>query len=669
MDGIPRVLTDVTVQRSAVDARVLAITAIGFAWAMFAAVVAVPAPLVSDEWFYLSMIDGLVNHGTLFLDNGYGEFASETLRIRYLIPTPDGLAPQYPSGYAVLAAPAWMLLGAHGVVMLNTLAAVATLPAIVVLGRHLFDDRELGLNAALIWAVGSFAFDLSVGIWPHGLATFLATSAFAAAAVACKARPNADLGFMALAGLAAGVGLHARVDCVLVIPAIAIWSLAVHRRPYLALAAFALGLAPGLAAAAALNYAKFGIFSPVSYGRTGDAGATSPAAYAPLAAVALAVGTGALLLGLKRVRAVAGRPMVIAGGLVLVAGLVAAIGPLREIATRLIVGGYGLVIDFGQYTGPPRGVEVLADGSVRVHGFIKKALLQSVPYAASILVLLPAAFAGRDRPGILGCTLAIGIFVAPFAWLSWHGNSGNSMRYFVYTLPFVAVLSAAAWREIGPGRSLRIGIVAAVIVLAILAIRVAANGHEMRYVLQVPLANVVIVALALLSLALIVVRNQRSRVVLASAARGVFVLGLVAAFVSGYVFDLVTSQMLRASNRAAIERAADLPANSLLYTQTPAWAPLRLNAPPRMTARADAYHIRVDRGLVAHAFASGRRVFAQSEELADAMVAQGAAGSMRRLSQLDPSLDVYELFPPGNASGEDADETRSSGATPSATGR
>lgn len=647
MDGTPRALTDTAAQRSLPDAKVLALTGIAFLWAIFAGVLAVPAPLVSDDWFYLAMMDALVNHGTLFLDNGYGEFPSDTLRIRYLIPTPDGLAPQYPSGYAFLAAPAYMLLGAHGPVMLNTLAAIATLPVIVVLGRHLFDDRELALNAALIWALGSFAFDLTVGIWPHGLATFFAAAAFAAAAVAWKSRPNADLGFMALAGLAAGAGIHARVDCVLVAPAIAIWILGVHRRPYLALAAFAVGLAPGLAAAAALNAVKFGVFSPVSYGRTGDAGATSPAAYAPLAAVALGVAAGALLLGLERVRRFAARPAVIAGGIVVVALLVAAIAPLREIAARLIVGFYGLVIDFGQYAGSPRGVEIFEDGSLRVHGFIKKALLQSVPYAAAILMLLPAAFTGRNRPAILGCLLSIAIFVAPFAWLSWHGNSGNSMRYFAYTLPFVAVLSAAALREIGPGRRFSIGIAAVLFVLAVLAVRMAWHAYDVRYIVQVPLANLTIVALAALSLALLLLPRSPLRPVLASAARGVFLLGLAVAFVSGYVFDLATSQVLRATGQQGIELAADLPANSLYYTLTPAMAPPRLNAPPRMTARADTYDIRIDRELVAYAFASGRRVFAQTEKLAEAMVAQGAAGAMRRLSQLGPEFDVYELFPPG----------------------
>ena len=88
---------------------------------------------------------------------------------------------------------------------------------------------------------------------------------------------------MVVAGLAIGLALNIRTDAALAMPPLALWALATFRRPYLALFCLTVGLAPGVLTAAALNLAKFGIFSPVTYGRQGTTGgATSLSYYAPL---------------------------------------------------------------------------------------------------------------------------------------------------------------------------------------------------------------------------------------------------------------------------------------------------------------------------------------------------------------------------------------------------
>jgi hypothetical protein len=113
-------------------AKVLVLIAVAVLWVAFAAIAATPHALVSDEVFYQAMLDALTRQGSLFLENGYDEFPSPSLLVRYLIPTEGGLAPQYPSGYAVLGAPAYRAAGARGLFVLKAAAAWATIGVVYV---------------------------------------------------------------------------------------------------------------------------------------------------------------------------------------------------------------------------------------------------------------------------------------------------------------------------------------------------------------------------------------------------------------------------------------------------------------------------------------------------------------------------------------------------------
>jgi hypothetical protein len=224
------------------------------------------------------------------------------------------------------------------------------------------------------------------------------------------------------------------------------------------------------------------------------------------------------------------------------------------------------------------------------------------------------------------------------------------MRYFLPMLAPLAVLAAVAWKEIGPGRSRRIALAAVAATLLLWMALEAGDGHALQYVLQVPLANTVAAVLTILSLALIGLdlTGSRHRDAAASAVRGVFGLGLVVAFVSAYVFDMLATQSVRAAFRQAAAATESLPAESLLFSYTPAFSDVRFNRPPRMTVRTNTYDIEIDPDLVAHAFESGRRVFAQDRRLAEAIVATGAAGDLV-VRDKTRNLELIELLPPAGA--------------------
>ena len=92
-------------------------------------------------------------------------------------------------------------------------------------------------------------------------------AAFAAAWRGLEARePGATLRFALLAGLVLGVGAGVRLDVVLAAPCLALLFLFVRGRRAWAGLGVVVGLLPGLALLSLANHAKFGTFSPLSYG-------------------------------------------------------------------------------------------------------------------------------------------------------------------------------------------------------------------------------------------------------------------------------------------------------------------------------------------------------------------------------------------------------------------
>jgi hypothetical protein len=609
---------------------------------------AVPGVFSVDGLTYQAMIDAFARNASLFVENGYDYHPSPALTLELLVVSDDRLAPQYPGGWGILAAPAYLAGGLRGVILINAVASALTLPMIWLAAQALFGDRRIAGTAAVIYALATFAVDYALGVWPHGVVTFLVTAGFAAVATGWRGTAGQELRGLLVCGLAIGLAINIRVDAILAVAGIGAWAMGVARRPYLGAAMLVLGLLPGLAAAAAINYAKFGSLSPITYGRSG--GATSIGHYAQFLPIVAPAGFAVLALGSKRVRAAVFRPPALA---VVLAGILVAIllvSPLRAIALRIAQGFYVLMIDFQAHPIPGRGLSVMDDGTIRMFGLSKKALLQSLPYAASVIVLLPRLIRGPDRAALALCAVFILFFIAPFAISTWHGGSGNNMRYFLNFVPVLSILSAVALRDIAnvPGLRPAFAAIAEIALLSVVFAYVAWRGFSLGFAFENTLPTAIELGIAILAVVFLISRSG-VRAAAASALRGLVVLGLITAFVSAWLFDLQINQNERRLSVTMAELASDLPEDALVVTFITSDAGFRLNRPPAITAKADYAARNFDAGLVARAFADGRPVYAQSRRLADAMIEKSAAGGAEPAFGIDDSKEFYRMAPPSGA--------------------
>ncbi len=628
------------------DARVYAVVAIGVLWVVLAAFWAVPGVFSVDGLTYQAMIDAFARNRSLFVENGYDFYPSAALTVENMVVSGGRLAPQYPGGWGILAAPAYLAGGLRGVILVNAVASALTLPLIWLAANALFGDRRVAATAALIYALATFAVDYALGFWPHGITTFLVTAAFAATAKGWRGTHHEGFRGLLVAGLAIGLAVNIRVDAILAAAAIGAWTMGAARRPYAALGVLALGLLPGLAMAAAINHAKFGSLSPFTYGRS--SGGVSLSSYAELLPVLAVGGLAFLALGLKRVRAAAFRPGVQAVILAAVLAAILLLPPLRALAERIAQGFYVLVIDLQAHPVPGRGVFLKADGTILMFGIIKKALLQSLPYAAVMIVLLPRLIRGPDRAPLALCVLFMLSFVAFFSVNTWHGGASNNMRYFLNIVPVMAILSALALREISnvAGRRPAIAVITEVALLSVVFAYVSWRGFSLGFAVENTLPTAIEIAIAILSVAFLVSRRG-FRAITASALHGLAVVGLVTAFISVWFFDIQISQNERRTNIEMEALSNRLPADALVITFITSYAGYRLNRPPAMTARAEYATREFDAGLVAYAFANGRPVYAQSRRLAEAMIAKGAAGAATPVFGIDESKEFFRMAPPG----------------------
>ncbi|MCZ6637642.1 MAG: glycosyltransferase family 39 protein [Alphaproteobacteria bacterium] len=411
--------------------------------------------LTTDEFIYTAMTDRLVTSGTFFIANGYQETPSATLRLLFLTPTAQGLTPQYPAGYALISAPFFLLGGARGMMLLNTFAAIGLLMVTYRLAKLLFDDEDLALNAMLILALATFIADYAFAILPHALAGLFMVTAAYYTALAVRRVEGANI-YLLFAGLALGLGINIRVDVVLFAPLLAAWLIGSARAPAIKVAMLALGMIPGLAGASWLNYLRFGSFSPITYGLDGPRGSgglTALAAYQELLPLLIIGVLAVIAFGFAKVRDLflGWRGFLIAA---LAIAIVVLAPPTAGLAARVFKGLYVLLVDLQSYDYVERysGLSTLVDGKwILFSGNVKKALFESLPFAGFLALPLAKIFGARDRASYVLCALL------PFGWFAffginqWHGGQSTNMRYFSTQLPYLAILAAAAWREIRVG--------------------------------------------------------------------------------------------------------------------------------------------------------------------------------------------------------------------------
>lgn len=625
----------------------VALALVGLGWIALAAFWAAPGVFIVDGFVYQAMIDAFARNASLFVDNGLGDFGAEALTLHQMREAGNQLAPQYPGGWGIIASPAYLAGGVRGVMLVNATAAALTLPLIWASARALFEDPRLAIHAALIYAFATFAVEYALGFWPHAVTTFLVTAAVAAVVTAWRA--GAELRGAAIAGLVLGLALNIRVDALIAAVPLGVWLLGAGQRPYAAVAILSAGLIPGLLAAAAINHAKFGIVSPLTYGT--ERGATALGHYAGLAPLAIAGATGALALGLPRIRAVLYRPPGLAAVGLGILGLALMVPETRQVLARIAQGFWVLAVDFQSHPAPARGLEELPDGTSRMFGLVKKALLQSVPFAAAALVLVPGLWRGSRRAALAFCFLFVGLGILPFAFSTWHGGKSSNMRYFLNFLPVLAILAAASLHHLR-------GLAVVSSRPALIAVMAAAGGavlyagwrgYPVEFLVQHTLPTAVMLGLGALAIPLWLSRGA-TRGTVARAMLGLFTLGLGTAAAIGWGVDLAVSQQLRARNAEIARLAHDLPPDALVISTAPEEAGFRLNRPPALTAHVNFVTDEVGPELVRlvdRAFSEGRPVYVQGKALATRFVSAGTALDATPLWALPDHLAFYRLIPPG----------------------
>ena len=406
------------------------------------AFLAPPFPFIYDGAMYYDMARAMAERGALHIaDNGGVEGAAALTK--HLANTRDGLVyPQYPSGYAFIAAPFYMLFGMRGLMLMNALSAAGALLLTFLIGRRLFDERT-ATWAAVFLGMATFLPSYALGVWPHALALVIWLGAFLLAIEGDAAKDKrARLTMLTAAGLVVGAGVNIRIDAILAAPALFFW-LRLFARPQdrLAPLALLLGAAPGLLCASYLNDLKFGAFTPFTYGA--EAGADSIARYIPIMTAGTALLAAVWVLNipglLAKARSIKATPAVLYGALVIVSVAALTAPPARDFLFNL----YVLVINLQAHNAYHQvGVEPDAYGHLLFWGYPKKALLQSLPYLPLIAVPVVFFFRNRHVPAFALCFLAIGAPVAFYTLNQWHGGGSYSMRYFMPALPFIALLSA-----------------------------------------------------------------------------------------------------------------------------------------------------------------------------------------------------------------------------------
>ena len=524
---------------------------------VYALAITQPSHFSVDEGVYHMMARAMAQDGSLAVWNGYGETPSDELVYALLREDlRDGaaprLVPQYPAVYAFLAAPFYMVGAYKGLFWINILAFFGTVWATAAIAVRLHGDRSVALNAVLFLILGTFTWEYAQGAWPHSLSMFMVAAAVLAGLVALDRKsPGQATVWAAVAGLVVGIGAGIRYDAILVAPALALpflFGSPPRFRPLIGLAA---GLVPGLLLLAITNEAKFGIFSPFTYGMDSQGGPDSIRGYIPMVVAGGAAVVMAWLATREPVRRLyAGRPLWIAAAGIAVVALILLVPQTRALSWRLMQGALELVVDLRFRPGIEEwGVSRTPTGGLVYGQWLKKALLQSCPWL--VLLVIPAAGWLRRRDGRTAVLfLVIGAFITFYSYHRWHGGMSLNMRYFLPILPLAAILAADAWKTLSSGipDGWRKTAVTFGLLTALLWSFLLLKDPELTVepvLLSTPLAIAAALAAALILRA---VSTARLRAAIGGVGLTLAAVGLAWAFSTAFAYDLLRTSASRAVN-------------------------------------------------------------------------------------------------------------------------
>ncbi|KAA9010395.1 ArnT family glycosyltransferase [Histidinibacterium aquaticum] len=550
-----------------------------------------------DELVYFLSAQTLRDTGGFAVQNGYEQFGSDDLRLWFLVEGTSGLMPQYPVGTALAGAPLIGLFGPKGLIALNLAAGVGTLVAAHALARRLFGSRDVADLSVLLLAACTFWAEYVVGHWPHSVSLFSVTLALWLFLGALD-RERSAWWPSVLSGLAVGAGLFFRLEGVLVLPAIAAATILYAVRPIAVLMGGALGLLPMAALLALSNQARFGGWSPLSYGSSG--GGTDASSYLGLG-VLLLLGLGGLVV--LRLTGGGGRRVGLLAFAAAAAGVVVLLlSPASSAPRALLSGIHAILIDATAVSDPRPGMQAQADGTLLFWGFPKKALGQSLPWLGCLALLVGFDWRDKRRSVVIVLLVAV-LWALPFLMRSWHGGLGSNMRYLLPTLPVLTAL--AAWLTLrlaeraGQGvRPAFLAALAGLLLAALWPLLAPDRGAQLHQVASTYLLGVI----ALLSLvAGLVPRRALASAALFSVAAGMGVSTVLA------LQDLRASQARRGAMAAHAEAASRIAGPVVFYGAAEAYAEA-IDDPDRLLAMPGRVDGAVDFDFVEAACAEGYRV-------------------------------------------------------------
>lgn len=431
---------------------------------------AVPGYLSQDEIFYHWMADSLASRGSLDLWNGYGEFPSPELVHPLATAHGNRIFPPYPYLSAVLAFPFYRIAGFFGLFFLNSLCFVGLAALCYMTARELFHDSDLALNSCFILIFGTFAWEYSQAAWPHCSSALFVFAAFFffVKAYWADSRRRARC-FALVSGLVGGLAVGIRIDCVLVFAGLLIPFLFSRPARFIETLMVLLGALPGLALLAATNFLKFGVFSPLSYGRA------LVMSHMPglnvIGPVTIAVFIAWLLTRHQVTDRLAGHLtyMYVGATVLLLVGLVS-VTEVRRLALGSLANAYTMLIDIRSLD-PDVSFSpmVRSTGGVIIYNnALKKSLLQSLPFLPLLLIPITSLIRKSDSRIALAVLVPI-----PTAFLVYHsyaflqleagGGLCLNLRYLNPVLPFLSILCAFGIRDLqtGSGTPLRFTVLAA----------------------------------------------------------------------------------------------------------------------------------------------------------------------------------------------------------------
>lgn len=544
---------------------------IGVAHILISVFTIIPGYISNDEMTYHMMTKSFSESGGLEIWNGYRECPSPELETTFIFARNGRLVSQYPYLFSVLSTPFYRIWGYSGLFFINVIAFAGIVVFCYAIARKLFQDRNLALNSCFILIFATFSWEYSQAAWPHSTTTFFLMVSFYLFVCSFNAKTGRTAFLFALAsGFITGFAMGIRIDSIFVLPCLIIPFL--FLKPYRPLPALAtcIGALPGLVILTATNYAKFGVLSPFSYGRSMDASELKR--YLPFAV--LGILTMIVLWTLTRRPVISWirrykRAAIIT--IVLLVGVLAMIPQVRSTVGNSLSGAYQLIVDLRM-----RDLDIKEGGLSRNEGGgmvymngLKKSLLQNCPYL--VVLLLPFLRIIRNDKESVQLTI---LFLVPAAFTGfyayhngWHGGLCMNLRYFIPILPFTSMLSAYAWREMSGNINLN-WVRMCLLTTFLFAILFLTTLNKVN-AQEFPFLTLPLLLASLLTILLLARENfaKLNRCIFPRTAVAIFFVAIVWSSLVAFLYDYPRARLYRHYYYSVAKNAAKVvSANSILFT-------------------------------------------------------------------------------------------------------